>query len=173
MKPGLKFVSVVAALAISSIALANIATVGGGRWPASWPKELEHLRDKARTLYVGSGTQETVYQIPLSSREEFENAWPHLLSVRSKGSPIILQPGPAQFAGIPPEIKSGVLVLCPSEGGPLLPNGKLLRSGPPWPDIIRRPNGELPEWVIAEEGNWVACTGQTNYGFKHRARVDL
>jgi len=174
MRTNLKLVFLIAALAISSIAVfANIATIGAGRWPTSWPKELEHLRHRAKTFYVGTGAQETVYQIPFSSREEFESAWPHLLSLKSKGAPIVLQPGPFRFEGIPPEIKAGVLVLWPSQSGPLLPNGNLLPSGPPWPDSIKTANGELPEWVIAEKGRWVTFTGQTNYGFKHRARIDL
>jgi hypothetical protein len=158
----------------SALALASTTIVGTGRWPHSWPRQLDGLRSRATTLDVGWGNQETVYEIPFATRQEFEAAWPHLLSLRSQGAPIIVQPGPSQYyLRTGPTIKAGVLVLWPSAGGPLLPDGTMLRSGPPWPESIKSPSGELPEYVVAENGKWVPYMGQTNVGFYHRARVDI
>jgi hypothetical protein len=165
----------------ATLVLASTAIAPHGRWPETWPKELEVFRARATTLSVGMANQETAYEIPFESREEFEAAWPHILSLRSKGSPIILQPGPTRYSSIPPTIKAGVMILCPcSPGtGPLLADGTLLRSGPPWPDSIKSPSGELPEYVVAENGKWVPYTTDIDarlgaqLGFHYRARVDV
>ena len=165
-------------LAISAtLALASTLVAPHGRWPVTWPKELESLRSRATTLHVGMGNQETVYEIPFESRQEFEAAWPHILSLRSKGSPIFLQPGPTRYSSIPPTIKAGVLILAPCSPvvGPVMPDGATLHSGPPWPESIKSPSGELPEYVVAENGQWVPYTTNTQLylSFKYRARVDV
>ena len=64
------------------------------------------------------------------------------------------------------------MVLWPPPQGPVV-NGEAKPWGPPWPDSVKKANGELPEFIIAEEGKLVPYTGQTNNVFKHRARVDL
>lgn len=85
----------------------------GGTWPESWPKELEPLRQQARTL-VGPVVLQRHYEIPFTKREEFESAWPHLLKVKSKGAPIILVRGPkTDFMAIKP---AGVLIHSPPAG---------------------------------------------------------
>src|SRR5262249_2641688 len=102
-------------------------------------------------------------------------AWPHLLSLKSKGAPITLQPGPANLvsaAGTAQTMKAGVFVLSPPPQGPLLASGGAKPSGPPWPDFGLTGNGGIPEGVIPDGDKWVPYTGQTNV-FKHRARVDL
>jgi hypothetical protein len=158
----------------SAVVLATTAIIASGNWPDSWPPQLNGLRSRATTLYVGWGNQETVYEIPFSTRQEFEAAWPHLLSLRSQGAPIIVQPGPSQYYfRTGPTVKAGVLVLWPLGGGTLLPDGTMLRTGPPWPESIKSPSAELPEYVPAVNGKWVPYTGQTNVGFHHRARVDI
>jgi hypothetical protein len=165
--------------ASATLALASTQIVPDGRWPATWPKELESFRSRSKTLRVAMGNHEDVYEIPFESRKEFEAAWPHILSLRSKGSPIILQAGPTRYSSIPPTIKAGVLILgpCSSNTGPVLPDGTLLRSGPPWPDSIQYPSGDLPGYVVAANGRWVPYTTnmQTNIliGFHYRARVDV
>jgi hypothetical protein len=84
-----------------------------GTWPKSWPKELESLRNQARTL-VGPEAPFEHYQVPFTKREEFESAWPHLLKVKSKGAPIILVRGPkTDFMEIKP---AGVLIHSPPPG---------------------------------------------------------
>ena len=69
-----------------------------GDWPKSWPKELEPLRQQARTL-VGPTVLNRHYAIPFTKRDEFESAWPHLLKVNSKGAALRLVRGPNFFLG--------------------------------------------------------------------------
>lgn len=49
----------------------------------------------------------------------------------------------------------------------------MLDTGPPWPDYIRLSSGGLPEYVVNENGRWVAFDGTNRKGFIHRARVDI
>ena len=83
-----------------------------GDWPKSWPKELEPLRKQSRTL-VGPVAENRHYAIPFTKREEFESAWPHLLTVKSKGASIRLVRAPNFFLGDP---KAGVVVHSPPLG---------------------------------------------------------
>ena len=64
----------------------------GGKWPKTWPKELEPLRKEAWTWEHGFGG--TSYDIPFATREEFEAAWPHILSLKTKDAKITLLRGP-------------------------------------------------------------------------------
>jgi hypothetical protein len=64
----------------------------GGEWPASWPKELEPLRKQAWTWEHDFNGKS--FDIPFTSREEFEAAWPHLLSLRSEKGTLTLLRGP-------------------------------------------------------------------------------
>lgn len=83
-----------------STCLAVWAISDKGAWPKSWPKELEPLRRQSRSL-VGGRPQETLHQIPFTSRKAFEAAWPHILKVKGKGVPIILFPTSMGFeAGV-------------------------------------------------------------------------
>lgn len=51
------------------------------------------------------------YLVPFTKQEEFEDAWPHLLKVKTKGAPIILVRGPkTDFFSIKP---AGVLIHTP------------------------------------------------------------
>ena len=69
-----------------------------GTWPESWPKELDGLRKQARTL---EGPLEPLlhYAIPFTKREAFEAAWPHILSVKSQGAPLVLRRAPSFWLG--------------------------------------------------------------------------
>lgn len=63
----------------------------GGEWPTTWPKELEPLRKQAWTWehdFTGLS-----YDIPFANREEFEAAWPHLLSLKGEGASLTLLRG--------------------------------------------------------------------------------
>ena len=75
----------------SGLCFALVMTEDKGTWPASWPEELESLRGRAKTVCVAHGIQENVYEIPFADRTEFEMAWPHILKLKSKGAPIILE----------------------------------------------------------------------------------
>jgi hypothetical protein len=79
----------------------------------TWPKELEPLRKQARTL-VGPQAMNRHYAIPFGDRDAFQAAWPHILSVKSKGAPIFLSKGPNFFLG--DDAGAGVVIHCPPEG---------------------------------------------------------
>jgi hypothetical protein len=80
-------------LFVASSAYAVSAGFPGGTWPKNWPKELEPLRGQAWT-WEGGQLEVTSYAIPFANREEFESAWPHILSLKSKGAPLTLLRGP-------------------------------------------------------------------------------
>lgn len=109
--------------AASSAAYAMYTINNKGTWPESWPEELEPLRKQSRTI-TGSLLNTTHYEIPFTSREDFESAWPHLLKARSKGAPVILLRGPREDYG--PSIGAGVRVWPPlarkgNRGAPAAP----------------------------------------------------
>jgi len=93
-----------------SAAYADYGVEDRGAWPQTWPKELEPLRKQARTL-EGPLVLYRHYLIPFTKREEFEAAWPHLLKVKTKGTPIILVRGPkTSFFSVEP---AGVHIQTP------------------------------------------------------------
>jgi hypothetical protein len=154
---------------------ALVETDQGGHWPADWPRELEPLRERAPTIGVATGFQETIYQIPLRTPEEFQRVWPALLGVKSKGGTLTLRllsdksPAPVGATSDTPCVR--IYAPCAATVG------KALHTGPPWPDSARLPNGELPEWVTDRrvEGRlmWVPVTAARPAGDLFRARVDL
>jgi len=182
------------------------ALIGGynvGRWPNSWPKELELYRKQAKTIEIAAGNQENVYEIRFENREEFEKLWPTILKLKDKGAPL-------RLCKIEKPFKEGRLFnnekplvrifsyVCPAwpvhrAGGkelrPTAPpwpdsikslTGELpqymeLRPAPPWPDSIKSPTGELPEYVtISQDGNtWVPVEEKKFAGFMYRARTEI
>ena len=106
-----------------------------GSWPKSWPKELEPLRKQATTL-VGGEVEVVFYEIPFTTRKDFESAWPHLLKVKSKGAPVILLRAPDKTLG---DIDAGVRIKCPPReaGNP---------AAAAAPDDTTKAR-ELPEWA--------------------------
>jgi hypothetical protein len=166
-----------------------------GKWPATWPKELEPLRNQAKTLDVATGIQEHIYTIPFETREDFEKYWPILSSLRTPGSPLTLskagsESGWGQFVS---NAKPCVRIKGPTggyAGGSTkigeridlknLENGTMLFAGSPWPKDLLGPNGELPEYVtvVAAGGGKIAWKSLDNVpegqrGFHNRARVDI
>ena len=85
-----------------------------GTWPKSWPSELEPLREQSRSL-TGSALDLTHYEIPFTTRKQFESAWPHILKVKSKEAPLILLRGPDKDVGA--SINAGIRVWCPPKIG--------------------------------------------------------
>lgn len=83
----------------------------GGSWPKTWPKELERLRKQAWTWEHGFGG--ISYDIPFATREEFEAAWPHILTLKSKEARIYLLRGPHIRAGA--DKSAGVRIVPPRE----------------------------------------------------------
>lgn len=75
-----------------------IIIVGKGNWPASWPRELGSLRSRSRTI-SGPSLANQKHSIPFDKREEFEAAWPHLVSVKTAGTSIVLRQSPLPVQG--------------------------------------------------------------------------
>jgi hypothetical protein len=112
MKRTPAFLAAIILCSISSVyALYSIAD--HGTWPKTWPAELEPLRKTSRTL-VGPTVEQSHYEIPVTKREEFEAAWPHLLEVKSKEAPIFLVRSPYNWLG--KEIVAGVVIHAPPAG---------------------------------------------------------
>jgi hypothetical protein len=99
-----------ACFAIGSDVRADWLVVDKGTWPDSWPAELDPLRRQSRSLQ-GSELNLTFYEIPFTTREEFEAAWPHILKVATKDVPITLQRGPHEYLGT---LKAGVRIWHPA-----------------------------------------------------------
>lgn len=89
-----------------------------GDWPEIWPDELEPLREQARTL-EGGEINLVAYEIPFTSREQFEAVWPHILEVKTAGAPLILVRGSGErFFG---KFAAGVVIHTPPKDGPQQP----------------------------------------------------
>lgn len=196
-------IPVLAALLIATWSRAAVFTQNRGTWPQSWPEELEGLRETSRTLGVGTAIQENIYEIPIRDRETFERVWPAILKLRSPNGTLTLDRiGEAQhpeWGDMLSNQQPAVRIFAPSGGysskeavdpaakidmEQLVREGKALRGDAPWPKEIVGPNGELPEFVVAEKGDdgtmkWVPAspwedqkTGKLR-GFYNRARIDL
>jgi hypothetical protein len=139
MRTFARLIAVLGMIAVGSSALAIYDVIDTGEWPGDWPAELEPLRRQARTL-VGPMVLQRHYAIPFTSREEFESAWPHLLSVKTEGAPVFLTRPPNFFLG--DASSAGVIVHSP----PLASDGQ---TPPP----------EVPiEGVEEMRGRWMNTT---------------
>jgi hypothetical protein len=96
---------------VAAQVLADVSIENKGRWPASWPKELEPLRETSRTV-EGPLAGFLHFEIPFTDRDPFESAWPHLLKVKSPESPIVLIRSPYEGTGAMKgsSMKAGVLI---------------------------------------------------------------
>jgi hypothetical protein len=177
---------VAAALAVTSACLAMYSVSNKGRWPEAWPWPLEGLRGDARSYEHDA---EVIHEIPFADREQFESKWPFLLSVKTPHAPLKLLKSPDKWLGN--AFVAGVRIRSPLTGHLVTPggttyrpgaetaikDGKFLKIGPPWPDYLKSADGELPEYVIIEDGKWKA---QDPKKLKHpiffglwRARTDI
>ena len=172
-----------------------------GTWPTNWPADLEKFRSQARTLNVGTGIQENIYEIRFKDAQDFERIWPTIRKVKSPNgivrlSPVIIAPTNNVYSLLTND-RPVVRIYAPSEGyagGPieaeqtpnrikeLIAEGKMLKAGPSWPTNIIGPDGALPEYVAIKQVNgrveWTPvdlASASTNHsiGFLNRARVDL
>jgi hypothetical protein len=166
-----------------------------GKWPATWPKELEPLRKRSQTLDVATGIQEHIYTIPFENRDEFERLWPVLMKLRTPGSPLSISKvgADSNWGKFASNAKPCVRIKGPtggyaggtvSVGGQIDPKeleaGTMLFAGAPWPKELTGPQGELPEYVTASKiGGGKLAWGaggdgpEKERGFHNRARVDL
>lgn len=120
----MKFAITLAAAACLALACPGYADYGvtsHGTWPEKWPKELEPLRKQARTL-EGPLVLLLHHAIPFSDRDAFEAAWPHILSVKSPGAPIVIRRGPSFWLG--KDAKAGVCIHTPPKGEPPIADAK-------------------------------------------------
>lgn len=160
--------------AVAAICAGMVLSNKGGNWPDSWPRELEPLRSQSTTIDVAHGIQETLYEIPFSSRAEFEKAWPFILKLKSKGAPLVLDKAPSTYSTSGSTLAVGVRILVPSGAVLQAPTSTTrLTAAAPWPDSIKTASGDLPEYVVAENGRWIAYIGQEAHGFIYRARTDI
>lgn len=109
-----RFAGILAPLAFVIVAShlhADVTIENKGRWPDTWPKELDSLRETSRTI-EGPLAGFLRYEIPFSERDTFESAWSHLLKVRNPESPIILIRSPYTGTGVTKgnSMKPGVLI---------------------------------------------------------------
>lgn len=105
-------VCVTSVLCLTSSAYALYLVADKGLWPDSWPKQLDSLREKSRTL-VGPQFDLRHYAVPFKTREEFESAWPHIIAVKSPGAPIVLRPNTSFWLG---KGNAGVCIHTPPAG---------------------------------------------------------
>ena len=166
-----KMATLVTAVGMACVtAYALVSVDSKGRWPSTWPKELEPFRAHSTTIGVANGTQETIYEISFQTREEFEKAWPFILTLKSKGAPIVFESSPAKLVNL--ETFSGVRIFCPSESRSSFADGANLKAGAPWPDSAKTASGGLPEYVVEKNGTWVPYAGPGGWP-QWRARVEI
>ena len=105
-------------LSVLTPASAEWLVIDRGDWPETWPAELDPLREQSRTL-EGGLIELVVYEIPFTSRKQFEAAWPHILDVKTAGAPLILVRGSGdRFFG---RFDAGVVIHTPPKNGPQQP----------------------------------------------------
>jgi hypothetical protein len=190
-------------LVMSVVALPSSAVIlkeERGSWPDDWPEELEPLRKTSRTITIGTGVSEKIYDIPIPDRETFEKVWPAILELRTPGSPLTLR-RPSEFpvqigpvgAGRDANARAAIRIYAPTgsyvtddfdiEPGPgkasdlqkLIRDGMAIRAQAPWPEEIVGSNGELPEYVVSGHANG-RLTWFSGDGFligRTRARIDM
>ncbi len=124
-------ICVVLVLSLVSSVDADYTGTDQGKWPTSWPAELEPLRKQSRTL-EGPLQPLLHYAIPFTKRDEFESAWPHLLKDKSKEAPIVLRRAPSFWLG--DKAPAGVCVHTPPAGEAPIADGRDAKGN--WEKII-------------------------------------
>jgi hypothetical protein len=176
--------SVVIIFLAASVSFALIFTSDQGTWPDTWPKELERFRKQSKSYNLSSGTEEVHHEILFQKREEFEEAWPHILELKTDGAPVILESIQSARGVVDrrTEIgKPGVRVRCPSRSK--RGYSEEARNRPAnWLDYVRLPSGALPEYGVCLDGKWTAASYQDSKwvddetefrGIMYRARTDI
>jgi len=171
---------IIITLFCSTLSLAVVGSRSEGTWPTSWPAQLEPYRRQATTLEIAAGNQENVYDIHFDKREKFEKIWPTILKLKSKGAPLRLRSieKPFKEGTLFNNEKPTVRIYAPVY--PVyeryIPGGKKLLPGPPWPDSIKSPSGELPEYVTISQDDmtWVPAKKEgCPKGFIYRVRIEI
>lgn len=143
--------------------------------PTAWPDDLR-AAIKCGTLWgIATGTQENLYEFPLSDRGEFERLWPELLKLQSPGAPLTLYRTEPNTFFHHSNVASVRIHTPASNQWPVkLRGGKQLTLGPPWPDSILDMAGHLPAFVVATQDGWKPVSpNDRSLGFHHRARTEI
>ncbi len=146
-----------------------------GTWPSNWPDKLDPYRSQASTWNFGGSIFEKTYTIRFHKRENFEKVCPHILKVKSEGAPLVLVRRSSRERETGSEGKGLVRIVCPPEPYDVVfdPDGARLHPGPPWPDSIKSESGELPEYVVEQDGKWVRYDGTNNLGGRVRVQLKI
>ena len=123
-----------------------------GLEPKPWSKDLERLLAKThhREEYLQyDDIRETVFDIQFNERENFEKLWPSILSLKSKGAPLILRTGPSTHRRFDP-IMNGVHVLYPLRDQEGLSNPGI---DPKLLELLLSSPGVPPEYVEIDGNN--------------------
>lgn len=170
--------SIVSILALTALtASALVIPRDRGEWPEDWPKELERLREQARTTEWATGSQEDSHRIPFGTRGEFEKYWPVFQRMLKPGARITLRSPEAEASAVQDLTAASVVIQAPP-AGVALDGEKTFRTGFAWPESAYLPDGTLPEYVIekTDDGKktWVPLVmAEDRAGFQFRARIDL
>ena len=157
----------------ASLTFASVITWRKGKWPGPWPTQLKEYRQQALVVEVTEEIQETVFELEFKKREEFEKAWPELVSLKSKGAPLILEKNPSKYDVSGTTAETGVRILWTSMNPVIMDDGSVLRASPAGFESLKSPTGELPEYVVVKDGKWIPYDGKDQTGPRHRARVDI
>jgi hypothetical protein len=107
---------------VASLGYAAVVIIDEGLWPETWPKELEPLRKRSKTIRM---IGEDIYEIPFGGRDLFEALWPVFLSLKTPEAPL-------RLTRVKPEEKSSLLshghplvrIYAPSRSGRVGPGGE-------------------------------------------------
>jgi hypothetical protein len=173
--------SIVIIFIFSTVGLALVMVDKGGHWPESWPKELEPYRKQAETFQVAEGNQLNIYEIRFRDREDFEQIWPTILRLKSKGAPIRLvscsdASRDATSMGLFDNKVPAVRILAPPFNTDVVMSlGITSGTESEWPSSVKLPTDELPEYIVnAEDGSWVPEQEvHQAVSFKYRVRIDI
>ena len=144
-------VAAFAALFFTSQAEAVVFSESGGRWPADWPAVLEPLRTTSRTVRVATGTQETIYEIPINDPQTFDQVWAAVRTLATPGGQFTLYRKDSTlirgWGNLLSNDRTTIRIFAPS-GGSSSKGGETLTARPPWPNSIIGPGGELPQYRL-------------------------
>lgn len=172
-------------LLTGGIVLAFVSVSEVAAWPKDWPQELEPYREHAlKWCCMGGEAEETLYYIKFRNRPEFENIWPTLLKLKSKGAPLHLCSAGVASADADSfaAFFEGpmVTIKCPTSGTYQLRADGFYSHVAQWTQDLAQSDGPLPEFVVRrkEDGIWApveqhAASIPAHCGVLERARVEL
>jgi hypothetical protein len=159
--PALLFM--VVSLCVASYAGMIFTTAIHAKWPGDlhpvgWSKGQEEAMNAAHAwggYFQYDDIRETVFDIQFNSRGDFEKIWPAILSLKSKGAPLILRKGPSSYRQEPSLVR-GVHIIYP-----LRDQKGLYHPGidPNLLNSILASADPLPEYVKITDGHYMPFLG--------------